>query len=253
MFLSRRERGHDRVPFTSDDIVAAAERLGVCLPKNPADILYSFRFRTSPPDAVTATASTGLEWTIRLAGRSRYQFVLSRPGRIAPNEALADTKIPDATPGIISMYAFEDEQALLAKIRYNRLLDIFTGVACYSLQNHLRTTVVGMGQVEADELYVGVSKVGAHYAFPVEAKGAGETLQVLQIEQGYELCAARFPDLVCIPIGAQFVAADLIALFAFELTDDGFAISDERHYRLVAPDEVSPEDLLRYRQRPAAG
>jgi len=42
------------------------------------------------------------------------------------------------------MYALGDEQALLAKLRYNRLLDIFTGVVCYSLQNHLRTNVPGM-------------------------------------------------------------------------------------------------------------
>jgi hypothetical protein len=45
-------------------------------------------------------------------------------------------------------------------MRYNRLLDIFTGVACYSLQNHLRTTVPDVGQVETDELYVGVDKNG---------------------------------------------------------------------------------------------
>ena len=45
-------------------------------------------------------------------------------------------KIPDATPGIVQKYALADEQALLAKLRYNRLLDIFTGVTCYSLQNH---------------------------------------------------------------------------------------------------------------------
>lgn len=65
---------------------------------------------------------------------------------------LAETKIPDSTPGIIAKYALNDEQALLAKVRYNRLIDIFTGVACYSLQSHLRTTVPKIGQVETDEI-----------------------------------------------------------------------------------------------------
>ena len=51
-----------------------------------------------------------------------------------------------------------DEQALLAKIRYNRLIDIFTGITCYSLQNHLRTTVPNIGQVEIDEIYIGIDK-----------------------------------------------------------------------------------------------
>jgi len=49
-----------------------------------------------------------------------------------PNPLLSETKIPDATPGIIDMYALTDEQALLAKVRYNRLVDVFTGVTCYS-------------------------------------------------------------------------------------------------------------------------
>ena len=82
---------------------------------------------------------------------------------IAPNKLLAETKIPDATPGVITMYALGDEQALLAKLRYNRLIDIFTGVACYSLQSHLRTTVPNIGQVETDEIYIGIDRRGAHY------------------------------------------------------------------------------------------
>ena len=53
-----------------------------------------------------------------------------------------------------------DEQALLAKIRYNRLLDVFLGISAYSLQNHLRTTVLHIGQIEIDELYIGLDKHG---------------------------------------------------------------------------------------------
>src|SRR5258705_3722312 len=96
-------------------------------------------------------------------GRAKYQFILRRQTNFRPNENLAQTKIPDATPGIISKYAMTDEQALLAKVRYNRLIDIFTGLTCYSLQNHLRTTVPEMGQVETDELYIGIDKKGVHY------------------------------------------------------------------------------------------
>lgn len=84
---------------------------------------------------------------------------------------MAETKVPDAPPGVIAMYSLNDEQALLAKLRYNRLVDIFTRVTCYSLQNHLRTAVPKLGQVETDEIYIGVDRRGAHYIFPVQAKG----------------------------------------------------------------------------------
>jgi hypothetical protein len=102
---------------------------------------------------------------------------------ILPSEMLAETKIPDATPGIIAKYALSDEQALLAKVRYNRLIDIFTGVTCYSLQNHLRTTVPGIGRVETDEMYIGVDRRGAQYVFPVQAKAEGTSLELSRLNR----------------------------------------------------------------------
>jgi hypothetical protein len=162
---------------------------------------------------------------------------------------MATTKVPDATPGVVAKYSLSDEQALLAKVRYNRLVDIFTGVACYSLQNHLRTTVPSMGQVETDEIYIGVDKKGAHYVFPIQAKGGNDKLHIVQIEQDVAVCANKFPSLICRPIGAQFMAEGVIALFEFEEGEDGILISAEKHYKLVPPEEVTDADLAKYRER----
>jgi hypothetical protein len=46
---------------------------------------------------------------------------------------LVQTKILDATPGVIEKYALNDEQALLAKLRYNR-------ASCKTLQNSMVKT-----------------------------------------------------------------------------------------------------------------
>jgi len=168
---------------------------------------------------------------------------------ITPNKMLSITKVPDTTPGIIEMHTLSDEQALLARVRYNHLVDVFTEVACYSLQNRLRTIVPKVGQVETDEIYVGVDRRGVHYVFPVQAKVGRDRLNIVQIEQDFAVCAARFPSLVCRPIGAQFLAGDLIALFEFERGGAGVTIWSERHYRLVAPDEMTLDDLAAYRNR----
>jgi len=162
---------------------------------------------------------------------------------------MAVTKVPDSTPGIVAKYAFNDEQALLAKVRYNRLVDIFSGVTCYSLQNHLRTTVPEMGQVETDEIYIGVDKKGAHYVFPVQAKGGKDKLNLVQIEQDFAVCATKFPLLVCRPIAAQFMEEGVIALFEFESGENGVTISSEKHYKLVPPKDVTDNDLQTYRGR----
>lgn len=249
IFLSRFKKGMSEVSFEREDIVRAAKKLKVPTPKNLGDLIYSFRYRATLPKSITSKASKGNAWIIRPAGHGKYRFVLIPDRPLVPNPDLVLTKIPDSTPGMISKYALSDEQALLAKVRYNRLLDIFTGVACYSLQNHLRTTVPDIGQVETDEIYVGVDKRGIHYAFPVQAKGGSDRLSVVQIEQDFALCKHKFPSLVCRPIGTQFMAADIIVLFEFEEDDDSVRIAAERHYKLVPSNQVSAGDLNRYRQR----
>jgi hypothetical protein len=201
------------------------------------------------PETIVSLAGPEEIWIIRPSGRGKYSFVLVKNTPILPNELMAITKVPDATPGIVAKYAFNDEQALLAKVRYNRLVDIFSGVTCYSLQNHLRTTVPEMGQVETDEIYIGVDKKGAHYVFPIQAKGGKDKLSIVQIEQDFAVCAAKFPLLVCRPVAAQFMDAGVIALFEFESGENGVTISSEKHYKLVAPKEVTDADLQTYRGR----
>lgn len=250
IFLSRYTDGAREVAFAREDIETVASELGIKLPKNLGDVIYSFRYRTALPTAIRTSAPEGEAWLIRSSGRSLYRFVLAAERPIAPTEMLAETKVPDATPGVIARYAFGDEQALLARLRYNRLIDIFTGVTCYSLQNHLRTTVPGIGQVETDEVYIGIDRRGIHYIFPVQAKGGRDKISIVQIEQDLALCAHRFPLLICRPIAAQFLKNDLIALFDFEETENGLARLSEKHYRLVPPDDITPADLESYRARP---
>ncbi len=141
IFLSRYRPGAEELEFAREELVQAAEELGIAAPKNLGDLVYSFRYRTPLPESIRSRAPEGRRWIIRPSGTARYRFVAAKLTTIVPNSMLAETKIPDATPGVIAMYALDDEQALLAKLRYNRLIDIFTGVTCYSLQSHLRTRV----------------------------------------------------------------------------------------------------------------
>ncbi len=252
IFNSKFKPGITHLDFERDEIVTIARQLRLKLPKNLGDLIYSFRYRSALPKSIQAEAGAGKTWIIRPIGRAKYRFVLAPDNPIVPNKNLAETKVPDATPGIVTKYAFDDEQGLLARVRYNRLVDIFSGVTCYSLQNHLCTTTPDMGQVETDEIYVGLDKKGAHYIFPIQAKGGTDKLNVVQIEQDFAVCAHKFPSLICRPMGAQFISGGVIVLFEFEQTDAGVCISSEKHYKLVAPDEVSDADLQNYRQRLAA-
>jgi hypothetical protein len=250
IFFSNYKEGDAEVPFERDEIVRAAQKLKVELPKNLGDVVYSLRYRTPVPETIKAKAPPGLEWIIEGVGRSQYRFRATTLAVIEPSPSLSDTKVPDATPGIIDMYALSDEQALLAKLRYNRLIDVFLGLTCYSLQNHLRTTVPGLGQVETDEVYIGLDKRGAQYVVPVQAKGGSDKTSTVQIGQDFAMCGDKFPDLICVPAAAQFIGDDLSALFAFEQRNDQPSILGERHYRLVSSEDLDEDELAAYRVRP---
>ena len=142
-----------------------------------------------------------------------------------------------------------DEQALLAKVRYNRLIDIFLGLTTYSLQNHLRTTVKEMGQIEVDEIYVGVNRNGQQFVIPVQAKGGTDQLGVTQTRQDMACCIEKFPRLMCRPISAQFMADDVIALFELTLEGRDVKVVEERHYRLVPAEDIGEQDLRDYSKR----
>lgn len=199
------------------------------------------------PDAIEATQPKGMEWIIDGVGQAKYAFVLVKLNRIVPNSSLATIGIPDATPEMIRAYALDDEQALLAIMRYNRLIDTFLGLTTYSLQNHLRTSVQGIGQIEIDELYFGLDRNGSHYVIPVQAKGGSDQIAVVQTKQDIAWCAQRFPKMKCRALSAQFLLDDLVAIFELTVQRDEVKIVDEKHYKLVPASELDPKTLFGYR------
>jgi hypothetical protein len=241
--------GSDLVPFTRDDLVDAAAELKVKRPKNIGDLVAYFRYRSPLPEQIVQNAPVGRSWVILPAGRGKYRLQAVELPDVRPNLSILTIKVPDSTPGIINRYARTDEQALLAKIRYNRLVDIFTGITCYSLQSHYRTTVLGQGQIETDEVYVGLDKGGVHYVLPVQAKETGGRLSLVQVASDLQMCREKFAGVTCRPLGAQFLDGGTIAVFEFEVTGRGLEVATERHYRLVRPDELTREELESYRKR----
>ncbi|GAK34520.1 hypothetical protein JCM17846_31220 [Iodidimonas nitroreducens] len=247
IFFDHYTDGSTSLDFTRQEIKDAAGTLGIVLPDNLGDVIYSFRFRTDLPERVLATQPEGMEWVIELAGRSRYRFLLVKISRILPREDLARIDIPDATPEIIRAYALDDEQALLAIVRYNRLVDTFLGLTTYSLQNHLRTTVKGIGQIEIDELYVGIDKRGCHYVIPVQAKGGKDQIGIVQTSQDIRFVEEKFPGTRCRAISAQFMEDQVVALFELTLQDGEIKVVEERHYRLVPAKNLDQHAIRDYR------
>ena len=76
VFFDHYSDGDVSVKFVRDEFEPAALELGIKLPKNLGDIMYSVRFRNSLPDRIIDTQPDGLEWVVSLAGRGKYEFCL---------------------------------------------------------------------------------------------------------------------------------------------------------------------------------
>ena len=242
------KRGRTEFVFERDDLERACEELKIQRPKNLGDVIYTFRYRRSLPPSILATQPADRGWLILGDGDARYRFRLNRLTHIRPTNGLLVRKIPDATPEIISRYSLTDEQALLAKVRYNRLIDVFLGITAYSLQSHLRTKIPNYGQIEIDELYVGLDSRGAQYIVPVQAKGGADILGAIQTIQDITFCQREMRYRDCIPraVSAQFLADDTIALFETTFDGDEVSIVCERHYKLAESDAINSADLKTY-------
>lgn len=247
IFFDHYTAGSTEFEFDRKELEDSYVALGFPRIKNIGDIPYSFRYRDALPDSVLATQPEGLEWIIEGAGKGRYRFKLVKKTRIVPRDDLVVVDIPDATPELIRGYALDDEQALLAIVRYNRLIDTFLGLTTYSLQNHLRTTVERMGQIEIDELYVGLDRRGCHYVIPVQAKGGKDQIGIVQTSQDIHFVEQKFPGIRCRAIAAQFMEDRIIALFELTLQDDEIKVVEERHYRLVPAKELKRDAIRDYR------
>ncbi|GMV88917.1 MAG: hypothetical protein AMXMBFR81_18480 [Chthonomonas sp.] len=233
--------------FKRQEIIDTATELRLDVARNVGDVIYTFRFRKNLPKSIRDSAPKGSEWVINLAGRGQYEFELVSGAWIKPSDGRVVIKVPDSTPVIIAEHALSDEQALLAVLRYNRLIDTFLRATCFSLQSHLRTQVKNMGQIEVDELYLGVDRRGVQYVIPVQAKGGKDKLGIVQVRQDMAFCRERFPHLTCRPVAAQFMKDSVVALM--ELVEDAgrVLVCNEAHFRLVASGEISSQDLDRYR------
>lgn len=235
VFHNHFEEGKDEVHFARSEFEKIAENLNVDLPKNLGDIIYSYRYRRQLPRSVRTTAPFGKEWIISGTGDSQYKFRLSKINRIKcdPNQKIIP--IFESTPQLIVKFAKKnDEQELLAKIRYNRLIDIFLGITSFSLQSHLRTKVPNIGQIEIDEFYVGVDTDGVQYVIPVQAKTGSDKLAVIQTEQDIEYCRIKFPSATCKAISAHFLSPQKIAMFELEYEEGSIKKAREKVYELIS-------------------
>jgi len=246
IFHDKYKENSTEFTFNRDEITETAKMLGLEPPKNIGDLVYSFRYRSELPDTIKEKANAGFEWIIEGAGKAIYRFKQVKFSRILPRDDLISIKIPDATPEIIISNTLGDEQALLARLRYNRLIDLFLGIVAYSLQNHLRTTVKGRGQIEIDEIYIGVDSNGQQFVIPVQAKGGTDKHGITQTEQDILFCKQKFPSINCRAVSAQFMANDRIAMFELAICEEGTKVLREKHYTLVPYSEISSEDLKIY-------
>lgn len=63
--------------------------------------------------------------------------------------------------------------------------------------------------------------------------------------QDLALCRKSFPNLIPRPIAVQFVRdgeAEIIVMFELEFSEGDIRVVDEKHYRLIPANQITPKD-----------
>lgn len=234
VFRRHYREGVDYLKFRKDELAEVCRKYGITV-RNIPDIIYTYRVRRMLPAKILDTG----HWAIEPAGRGVYAFRLLRnPPRFEiPFGDYAPVDIYNAIPEVVEGLLRQDEQSLLTRLLYNRLVDIFTGLTCFHIQNHYRSFIAGKGEVELDALYVGVDKTGTLFVLPIEAKSQAESEMIgrIQVSQMAKLVRQDFANLRRRILAAKALADGTIAMVEFDDREepDDFGIVSVGRFRLI--------------------
>jgi hypothetical protein len=229
-----------RIIFEKDELAKVCIEHGITV-RNIPDIIYTYRVRRKLPSAILVTGN----WAIEPAGRGVYSFLKlqNTPQFDIPFHDYQPIEILNAIPEVVEGMLRQDEQSLLTKILYNRLIDIFTRLTCFHIQNHYRSYVAEMGEVEIDAIYVGVNNSGELFVIPIEAKSQGSTemLGRIQIAQMSKLVKQDFPKMSQRTLAAKSLDDGTIAIVEFnvEVNPDDINIISVARYRFIRRGETT--------------
>jgi hypothetical protein len=234
VFLRHYREDADYLIFQKDELTEICRKHGITV-RNIPDIVYTYRARRMLPAQILATG----HWAIESAGRGAYAFRLLRnpPHFQIKFGDYAPVDIYNAIPEVVEGLLRQDEQSLLTLILYNRLIDIFTGLTCFLIQNHYRNFVADTGEVELDALYVGVDKKGKLFVVPIEAKSQAENEMIgrVQISQMAKLIRQDFSKLHRRILAVKALTDGTIGMVEFDDQEepDDFGIVSVSRYRLI--------------------
>lgn len=234
VFQHHYRKGVSYLKFKKDELAEVCLKRGITV-RNIPDIIYTYRSRRMLPRRILATG----HWAIEPAGRGAYAFRLLRnpPYFEIPFSDYAPVNIYNAIPEVVEGLLRQDEQSLLTRVLYNRLVDIFTGLTCFHIQNHYRSFVTGMGEVELDALYVGVDKTGTLFVLPIEAKSQAESEMIgrIQVSQMAKLVRQDFAELRRRILAIKAIADGTIAMVEFDdqIEPDDLSIISVGRFRLI--------------------
>jgi len=234
VFLRHHQPGVERLIFEKDELAEICLKHGITV-RNIPDIIYTYRARRMLPDRILTSG----HWAIEPAGRGTYAFRLLRnpPHFEIPFQDYEPVDIYNAIPEVVEGLLRQDEQSLLTRILYNRLADIFTGLTCFHIQNHYRSFVEEMGEVELDAIYVGVDRGGTLFVIPIEAKSQAENEMIgrIQVSHLVKLVRQDFGKLQRRIIAIKALQDGTIAMVEFNDQEDpdDLKILTVGRYRLI--------------------
>lgn len=152
--------------------------------------------------------------------------------------------IIDVTPRAVLEHTIGAVDLLLARVRYNKLIDRLLKCVAHSLHTDLTYCSRTFGEITVGEVYHAVNKRGAEFVVAVQANTTSPSFGPDQAELDLEVCEELFPDLAPRFVHVElehFSWGDVVVMYSLRNNKRGIQFDDEGHYRLVSSETVTSE------------
>lgn len=142
---------------------------------------------------------------------------------VAPNRLSKRQAVPNLLPRIVEEYISDERQFLLSQLRYNRLLDLYSGMVCFPVYSTSRL---------ADEIFVGIDQMERPHVFLVQASTGNRPLRISHVKSCFDSFVTEYQSALIRSIVLQVVTLNILALLEFQVERTARLVG-EKHYQIV--------------------
>ena len=158
---------------------------------------------------------------------------------------MAPVGILDNTPTVVGQLARDERELLLARLRFNRLLDNFLGISTFPVHLLFDSPFYDSIGPEVEELHFGIAPFGDKCMVIVLSERWNGSPAISKLRASSEVPFKYSHNMRVHFILAHQTGGNCLALIELDLSSQRSKVKAEKHYEFIKPDELNAHDYVK--------